>query len=259
MEHQVNKLKQQEKRYSRGESGARSMDRGIITENARVIDEEIAWLLAVLDSRIAKLEDETAPVLFFSDVLPPDLTEKHSAYADLVNEYELGGTERLLLICSLVPHISPEAFTARIRDEKSGLKIKYPRLGGYFDTTFTNFVPTLQTIVYLLAGDDMSAMLYNHLFLMEKSVLIKEQIITLDAVSTSEDTTNRRNYAIRLAPEFVEYLISGKRPRPDFGKTFPATLITTGLDWEQLVVKPAILAELQRIMRWEEKGKELLA
>lgn len=259
MEHSVDKLKQQEKQYSRSENGLKIMDRSIITDNAQIINEEISWLLTILDSRIAKLEDETASVLFFPDAPPAGLSEKQSAYADLVNEYDLGPVERLLLICSLAPHISPEAFTSKIRDEKSGLKIKYPRLGGYFDTTFTNFVPTLQTIVYLLAGDDMSAMLYNHLFLMERSVLLKEQIITLDAVSTSEDSTNRRNYAIRLAPEFVEYLISGKRPRPDFGKTFPATLITTGLDWEQLVVKPAVFTELQRIMRWEQKGKELLA
>lgn len=100
--------------------------------------------------------------------------------------------------------------------------------------------------------------MYNHLFLVERSLLIREQIITLNAVSTSEDSSNMRNHALCLAPEYVEYFISGKKPRPDFGRAFPATLITTGLDWEQLVVKPAVKTELQRIIRWETNGRDLI-
>ncbi|MGZ4038635.1 MAG: ATP-binding protein, partial [Bacteroidia bacterium] len=94
--------------------------------------------------------------------------------------------------------------------------------------------------------------------LLEKSTLIREQMITLRPVSTSEDDTNMRNHALNLAPEYVDYLISGKKPRPDFGRAFPATLITTGLSWEQLVVKPAVRTELERIMRWETNGKALI-
>jgi len=258
MEHKIDKQKIKEKQYFAYENGQQIIDKSVITDNALIISEEIAWLSVIVDGRIAKLEKPESDTLYFSEIAPPNLSEKNSPYADLVNNYQLSITERLLLICSLVPHISPETFTTKIRDGQTGIKIKYPKLGGYFDTTFTNFVPTLQTAVFLLAGDDMSAMLYNHLFLVEKAVLIKEQIVTLGAVSTSEDDTNMRNHAIKLAPEFVQYLISGKQPRPDFGRAFPATLITTGLDWDQLVVKEAIFSELHRIMRWEQKGKELL-
>lgn len=173
MEHKIDKAKQKEKGHQDKEKGERIMDKTVITDNAAIINEEITWLSGILDSRIKKLEDQTAKTLYFSETPPPDLSQKNSAYADLVNNYQLNAQERLLLISSLVPHISPETFTAKIRDEKTELKIKFPKLGGYFDTTFTNFVPTLQTIVFLLAGDDMSAMLYNHLFLIEKSILIK--------------------------------------------------------------------------------------
>jgi hypothetical protein len=259
MEQAFDKSKNTDIQYFESLGGQKLLEKGVITENALIISEEIAWLTGILDSRISKLEDETRPTLYFSDTLPPDLSQRQSPYADLVNNYGIGPQERILLITSLIPHISPETFTLRMRSENTGIRIRFPKLGGYFDTTFTNFVPTLQTVVYLLAGDDMSAMLYNHLFLMETSILLKEQMITLNAVSTSEDDTNMRNHAVKLAPEFVEYLISGKKPRPDFGRAFPATLITTGLDWEQLVVKPSIFSELHRIMKWEQKGKELLS
>jgi hypothetical protein len=258
MEHSFDRQKKHEQEQAVQEKEQRIIDERVITDNARIISEEIAWLSTILDGRIEKLENASAATLYFSETAAPDLSGAHSAYTDLVNTYSLGTTERLLLISSLVPHISPETFTAKVRDAQKTLKVRYPLLGGYFDTTFTNFVPTLQTVVYLLAGDDMSAMLYNHLFLLEKSTLIREQIITLNPVNTSQDDTNMRNHAVKLAPEYVEYLISGRKPRPDFGRAFPASLITTALDWEQLVVKPQIRAELDRIIRWERQGRELL-
>jgi DNA polymerase III delta prime subunit len=257
MEHS-DKQKQREKLRLVVESGQQAIDKSLVTDIAVIISGEIAWLSLILERRINELEKSATATLHFSEIPPPDLSEKTSAYAELVNNYELNPSERLLLISSLVPHLSPETFTSRIRDEEKELKIKYPKLGGYFDTTFTNFVPTLQTVVFLLSGDDMSALLYNHLFLAGKSTLVTEQIITLGIVSTSEDDTNMRNHAVKLAPEYVEYLISGKKPRPDFGRAFPATLLTTGLDWDQLVVKPSIFKELERIMLWEKHGKGLL-
>lgn len=259
MEYQAEKQKQQKKEFKAPEIKQKLIDKNLISDNALIITEEINWFSNVLDHRIKKLEDNSFETLYFSETLPPDISQKNSAYADLVNNYQLGPAERLLLISSLLPHISPETFTSRIRDKESALKIRYPKLGGYFDATFTNFVPTLQTVVYLLGGEDLSAMLYNHLFLLEKATLIHEQLITLSPVSTSEDNTNMRNHAIQLAPEYVDYIISGKKPRPDFGRAFPATLITTGLDWEHLVVKPAIRTELERIMRWEKNRVELFS
>ncbi|MFL5764180.1 MAG: ATP-binding protein [Bacteroidia bacterium] len=258
MEQAFEKQKLADKQSVMTSGDARLLNEVTITANARVISNEISWLNSLLQKRILELDGKTQENISFSDFPPPDIANDPSPYSELIHNQQLSSQERLLLITSLIPHISPETFTSRIRDEQSQLKIKYPKLGGYFDTTFANFVPTLQTVVYLLSGDDMSLMLYNHLFLAE-SALIREQIITLNIVKTSEDDTNMRNYAVQLAPEFVDYLISGKKPRPDFGHAFPATLITTGLDWEQLVVKPAVFSELHRIMLWEQKGKELLS
>lgn len=229
----------------------------IITANALVIDKEIQWLGGILEARIARLEGKEND-FYFSGSEPPALSGTASPYAQLVQEHQLPAPERLLLICSLVPHISPETFTNKLRDEDVNLKIKFPKLGGYFDATFTNFVPTLQTVLYLLGGEDISTMLYYHLFFSSKSVLVREQIVTMRNVSTSEDETNLRNHAVALAPEFVDYLISGRRPRPDFGRGFPASLISTNLDWDHLVVPASTLKELKRVSRWEQFGGKLL-
>src|SRR3954467_11187144 len=111
-----------------------------LKNNAGVISEEILWLGEVLDARIAVLdskEENKAPV-YFTEILPSELSPG-SAYSDLVLKYKLSAAERLFLICSLVPHLAPEVFTNRLRDQMQPLKIRHPRLGGYFDPTFTNF------------------------------------------------------------------------------------------------------------------------
>lgn len=245
--------------YHRG-PGAHSetTDESFMTDNARMIREEIGWLDKLLTARLSELNDPEANSLSFRDFGPSAFSMAPSSYQNFLQELSLNDTERLLLIAALVPHIAPEIFTEKTQNEEAPLKIKYHELGGYFDVTFTNFVPTLQTVVFLLGGADMSLQLYSHLFLLERSILVREQIITFRPVSTSEDDTNMRNYAVNLAPEYVDYLISGRKPRPDFGRAFPATLITTGLSWDQLVVKPAVRTELERIVRWEKHGTDLI-
>ena len=256
MEFEKNKAGQRDLHDS-GTLNSPGPNEDVTKQNALVIAKEMEWLNGILEKRIEQLEDKENG-FYFSNTLPPVLQSTGSAYASLVQQYKLNAPERLLLISSLAPHLSPETFTDKLRDNDVNLKIKFPKLGGYFDATFTNYVPTLQTVLYLLAGEDMSNMLYYHLFFTGSGSLMQEQIITLRNVSTSEDETNLRNHAVALAPEFVDYLISGRKPRPDFGKGFPASLISTGLDWDQLVVHSSIFKELKRISKWERYGKNLI-
>jgi hypothetical protein len=227
-------------------------DKSIITANALIIGSEMKWLEDILQARL----DDTP--LAFPGSNMPGINVQNTAYAELVKKYELSPAERLLLICSLIPHISPETFTEKLRDKKSTLKVSNAKLGGYFDHTFTSFVPTLQTVLYLLSGDDMSEMFYYQLFLKE-GALMREQIITLRQVNSGSNDTNLRNQAITLSPEYIEYLISGKKPRPVFGRHFPATLITTALDWDQLIVPGSTKNELERIAKWSRNGRSMVS
>jgi hypothetical protein len=233
------------------------LDVDIITENSAVITEELSWLIRLLDNRIEVL-NRTPGVeeLFFSGIELPDLSGKHSSYAELVNKYKLNGSERLMLISALLPQVAPEVFTRRLRDEQRPLKVLHPELGGFFDATFTNFVPSLQTILFLLAGNDITNMVYYHLSL-KQSVLIKEQIIGFKSVMNTEDENNERNHVIMMAPEFVRYILSGEKPRPDFGRAFPARMVTTDLTWEELVLDEITLECVNGIMKWVSASNKL--
>lgn len=228
-----------------------------VEENAELIADELRWLEKLIDSRLNHLKnaetDENAWAFDENDL--PDLSNKQTAYAELVNSLSLSAVDRLLLICSLAPHVSPELFTKKLRDEKSSFKILHPELGGYFDSTFTSFVPTIQTAVFLLAGSDLPNQSFYHLTLLG-SKLIEEQIVTLRSGMESEEG-NERNHILSLAPEYAHYLLSSKKPRLDFGRAFPATHVSTDLDWANLILSRHTKDQVEEVMNWMKASVQL--
>ncbi len=257
----MNQERDQEKEGTRSFSykynNAVKIDIKTIGQNAEDIISDLNWLKIILAARLEKLRLATLPAFAFHEMAPPDLADSDSPYASLVREHKLSAAERLLLICSLAPHVSPELFTSPLKKEDS-LDIQYPELGGYIDATFHTFVPTMQTALHLLSGDDKTNAIFYQIGFMEHGTLFREQIITLTSARASETEGSMRQQILELAQEYLYFFISAKKPRPDFGRAFPASLITTSMSWEQLVVSPQVLDELNRIMRWAQSGKELV-
>ena len=242
----------------------------ITSINTEAVLKEINWLIKVLNNRTnylfnraekKELEVDAAKASDFEypfDKEMPQLDYKdNSYYAQLVRQFNLNSAERLLLITSLASHIAPDIFSEPLRDERTLIKPKHPELGGYFDAVFYNFTPSLKTVLYLIAANELQKTLTYELFFTEQSKLIKEQIITFKGIEGGGET-KLQNYVVSLASEYINYLMSGKKPRPDFGKNFPASLITTGLEWDDLVVPESTKKELERISRWNESGSILI-
>lgn len=228
-----------------------------VEENSELIAAELSWLENLIDRRLAHLQlEETAENnwLYDSGTLPA-IDEKESAYAELIRNFSLTETDRLLLICALAPHVRPELFTKRLRDEKSSYKIKFPELGGYFDSTFLNFIPTMQTAVFLIAGNDLPNQSLYHLTLLG-SKLFEEQIVNLRSGMETEDG-NERNQILSMAPEYAHYLLSSKKPRLDFGKAFPATHVSTDLHWEDLILNTHTRDQVEEVMNWVNASSQL--
>lgn len=229
---------------------------GAVSENARVILQEKNWLEQILDHRVKELNGEDAPPLFFSEIPPPTLTDESVYYSELVKELGLGATERLVLIAALMPHIAPDFFSSRLIPQDKIYKPQFPQLGGYVETATKNFIPTLQTVLFLLSGKDMTN---NMLYYLSVSgcALLREQVLVRRAPATAEDDTNERNHILTLAPEYVNYILSGEKPRPDFGRAFPATYIKTELSWDDLVLSPRTREQVNEVVNWVKNAAEL--
>lgn len=236
--------------FSRRRERLEPLDVQQVEDNSDVIAQELNWLSQLLDARLQEINGTEihARSLQFSEVELPSLEGKKSAYAELVQSLSLGRADRLLLITALAPHVRPEFFTRRLRDDKSSLKVQYPEFGGCFDSVFMHFIPSLQTAVFLLAGNDLPAQSLYQLTLLG-SRLVTEQVIGL-RTSFANDDGGERTQILSLAPEFTHYLLSSRKPRLDFGRAFPASQVSTDLGWEDLTLNEFTMDQVKEVMNW---------
>ena len=215
---------------------------------------DVEWFLQIVKGRISELED--GGQFSLTEHLPPVLSE-HSAYTELITKLNLSVAERLLLIGSIIPHVTPEVLTEKMRDKNNHLKLLYSEFGGFIDPLFYNYTITRQTILFLLAGRDRTNNVFYKLAL-DDSTLVKEGIIVFEVSDIDHGIENELNKIPVLAKEYLFYLQSGKEPRPDYGSSFPATLVTTGMGWEHLILEDNTQKHLNELMLWVEHGSHLL-
>ena len=221
--------------------------------HSKAVLEEMAWLRSILEFRIANLHDPSPAEL----PAPPALEE--GAYADFVKSYNLDWHDRILLMIALLPHLAPTVLDgALIHHEKRHL-ILYPDFGGYVDKDFYTYRPTLQTVIYMLAGSNHEDWLYWSVAIHSKSILLKEQVVYLDGHIWREGNSNLLQHSVLVQVEHVRLLLTGQQPAPDFGVDFPASIVETSLTWDHLVLPESTRTRINRVLKWIEHRKDLHA
>jgi SpoVK/Ycf46/Vps4 family AAA+-type ATPase len=61
-----------------------------------------------------------------------------------------------------------------------------------------------------------------------------------------------------LSSEWLRRFFEGREVKPDYGPDFPARLITTAMDWEDLVLNHYTLGQIQDIKTWLEYNGQVL-
>jgi hypothetical protein len=226
--------------------------------NIAVLLQEIDWLRLTLETWMSetKTRPDSDNKYNFENNMPSVENLSNSWYGQLVNEYQLSSLDRLLLITCLTNNLSPQMFIKTFPNEINSKGLE--GLGGYHDYTFKKFIPTMQTVLSLSGGYGVNEFVNNQLYYTNQSPLIREQIITLQNEEGENRNNNPLNQIPLLSSEYNNYLIAGKKPRPDFGKNFPANIITTGLEWDDLVVPESTKKELNRISQWNHNGLNVI-
>jgi hypothetical protein len=236
-------------------------DAGILA-NCKALDADYAWVEAVFAKRMPFEEASTLTYFddwMFTELPPPDLTAQAGPYAAMVLYYKLNAAERFLLLLSLSAHQRPFLMSA-YRDAWSNAENAYlDRLGGLLQKTSRRFIPTMQTILYMVAGGNYEEQARYWKSLFADSTLLKEQILLLKTAEENSPSSSAtpREQIPELANEFADFLLYGREPRPDFGRDFPATLLSTKLEWKNLVVQRATMREIKEVMKWAKVGTKV--
>lgn len=212
-------------------------------ENAATIERELAWFQAALNQRfeehIAKASTPGLPA-------PPALDAADGPYARVVLETGLDKNERLVLALALIPQIAPELLDPFLIQNQS-IGRRFSEFGGLTGQSHNGFLPTVETALFLLAGSDRAERLRLRALFAPEHPFSRLGILILDQRNSDEPPTAA---ALRVAPEYIERLLSGGEYQPPPSPDFPAQRITTALDWNDLVLDSETRAQIEMIRRW---------
>ena len=232
------------------------MDIDAISANAATLEKELAWFKNVLDQRLAA---HAANQHLLTDEIikhnpPPDLKRDQSIYANVVNHYQALFAERLILMLALVPHLKPhmlDVFYTLNHESQRG----YTEFGGVKGANHGGFLPTGETAAFLLAGDSLNNRFQFLEIFSEDHFFRKFNILKLTPSGIEEPGLSG---ALTLSVEYLSYFTRGHY-KPDYATNFPAKRITTAQNWEDLVVEPSTMENIDEINTWIRYGNTLMA
>jgi AAA+ superfamily predicted ATPase len=229
--------------------------------NARDLEQELRWFGKVLDASFqrafpAQNAATAAPAAAPApapDLTPPDLSDSTSHYAGFIAHYQLTFEERCTLLLALTPHLRPRLLDVFYLKNQH-FDRKFTEFGGLYGGPDGDFIPTGETLIFLLAGDDLAARFELYRLFEPEHFFARHHILRLAPVGDEAPI----KAALRLSDEMLCYFTAGQARRPDFGANFPARLIETALDWDDLVLQAGTRRQIEEIKTWVEHGQTLL-
>lgn len=162
--------------------------------------------------------------------------------------------EWVVLLLALVPHVQPNFFESILLElVPSGGD--FPELGGVKGTNHRSMLPTGETAQFVLAGNDLNKRLEVQKLFFPDGLFYRSNMLELEKVKEGEPFMSGR---LILQPEWIEKLLFGKESPPRFGPEFPAKHITTNMGWEDVVLHPQTLNQINDIAIWLEHNQILL-
>lgn len=230
----------------------------VLTDNARDLERELTWFAEVLDARLRlyfkqDLESEITAASIF-ELSPPDLSQSNSYYAQFIQQHEFSSGERLTIALALIPHIRPQLLDV-LWTKNQEIDRGFTEFGGLQGTTHGGFIPTGETVAFLLAGDDLSTRFKLMRLFEGDHPFARYHILYLAPVASGEPLLSG---ALLISGDYLYRFTTGIERKPNFNSEFPARLIETQLDWEHLVLPVSTLEQLDEIKHWILHGQTLL-
>lgn len=194
--------------------------------------------------------DAAAPLPAFDLPAPHD----DAPYSRFVREQRLDRESQLLLLLAFAPWLKPDFFDRIIQKVQTGAG-EYPQFGGIRGRQHRGFIPTGDTALFLLAGDDLDARARWHTLLCGDHPLVQKGIVYLEEPGDGDPPMSGR---LTLDSDYADRFIGGKVRAPRLSMRFPAQRLDTALGWDDVVLPPRTLAEIRELENWIRHGDVLM-
>ncbi|TDH27272.1 ATP-binding protein [Segetibacter sp. 3557_3] len=108
-------------------------------------------------------------------------------------------------------------------------------------------LPTGETAQFIIAGSDLDRRLAVEAMFKDEHFFYQNDITWLEGVKEGEPVMSGR---IILSPEWVNYLLTGNEVKPKFSPDFPAKLVVTKMNWDDLVLHTFTAEQIEDVKRW---------
>ena len=191
-----------------------------------------------------------------SPTLPaiPALSEWQLPLAQFVAANKLNAIEATLLLIGLVPHFQPDLFDQAIESKIPGSG-NFPKLGGVRGKNSRSFLPTGETALFLLGGEDRQQRLDVQALFGVEHLFGQKKVLWLDEVPYGEPLMSGR---IILSQDYIDTFLIGRPTPPHFNSSFPARLIREKRTWSSLVINDELQSQINEIINWLKYNDHLL-
>lgn len=229
-------------------------------EDTSVLKSELAWLEQCINHRINVYfqQDETKPESTESDILPqaPNLPASGGGeYVSLLQQLQLNTAERLMLILALATYLKPQLLDIFFAKNALYQRI-YTEFGGINAKVHGGFLPTIETGLFLLAGQNLAERL-SYMALFRPEHILFQQGILVSVPANPDEPFNAA--VLVVSAQAVERHILGLPARVCKPIDFPAHPLTTQKSWSDLVLTSQTGSQLEELQAWLEFGEQLLA
>lgn len=183
-----------------------------------------------------------------------ELEHNKSYLADFIKEAQLQKEDVILLLLALMPELHP-GFLSGIISEFLPNGGEFAEFGGIKGKNHRGIIPTGETFLYILYGNDAEARLQGIDFIQSHSKLIQKRHLLLEVVAKGEPQMSGK---LVLDEECLALITLGKTIKPQLSQNFPASLIETNLEWDDLILKRKTLEEVKEIEVWLHHNQTLL-
>lgn len=220
--------------------------------NAQSLEQELKWFERMVNSRLDHYFKKPGAELW--NVSAPGLDDHESMYASFVRYYKLSAAERLVLVLALLPHIRPQMLDVFFR-KREGSERGTTEFGGLKGQTHGGFLPTGETALFVLAGDSLEQRFHLQKIFDRDQVFARHNILSLEPAPAGEPWLSG---ALQLSRDYIDYFTTAEIHKPDFSINFPARLLTTQLEWSDLVLENRVLKDIEELRTWLQHGETLM-
>jgi hypothetical protein len=195
-------------------------------------DTEISWLLNLIQAR------KDSDKITFEEMLiqfPSSEANTISSFDIFLTENNIATPEKAVLLLALLAHLdSSKLCELALEKNRSRMKIESDEFP----------LPTGETALWLLCGSSSNNRIKYHYIFDTGHLFYRKSVIELGPYSNGDSPYGG---VVSLSRAYRDLFLYNEFRLPRFSTEFPAHLLTTSLEWEDLILMPTTIDTLEDV------------